>query len=82
MLEPKKIVAKMAGMWIKKSIFTVKIPPTLGGPGPPGPPVPTPMVLSERREHCGVKSHPPECLTYQQKFLPTDSFERGFANKT
>ena len=28
----------MAGMWIKKSIFTVKIPliaPTLGGPGPP-----------------------------------------------
>ena len=34
----KKIVGKMAGMWIKKSIFTVKIPlmaPTLGGLGPP-----------------------------------------------
>ena len=40
-LEPPKIVAKMAGIWIKKSIFTVKIPlvaPTLGGLGPPGPP--------------------------------------------
>ena len=33
-----KNVAKMAGMRIKKFIFTVKVPliaPTLGGPGPP-----------------------------------------------
>ena len=43
MLEPKKNCCKklMVGMWIKKFIFTVKIPlivPTLGGRAPPPPP--------------------------------------------
>ena len=55
MLEPKKIVAEMAGMWIEKNPvkipFNIRAPPDfyIGGAGlplpPPPPPPPPPQFL-------------------------------------